>query len=193
MRFVKGFFIVYLSVCSLQVFQKILDGRVTIGTGICILFIFAFFIFLLSKSFFKKVNQKPKTKIGMRLKVDWEKFKTDIKNPFQKEEKKEQRPYKVFTPSELEIESGGLGFDRKGIQHIKINYQDYYGNYTSRSLEVYEAFKKGDDWFINCFCYSSHGDRTFKVNRIESMLILKNHRRMTDQEEMIKYLKHFSY
>lgn len=84
-------------------------------------------------------------------------------------------------------------FDCSGIKHIQIEYQDYYGNRTSRSLEIYEVFKKDNDWFINAYCYLAQGDRTFKVNRIESMLILKNDKKLVNSKDMIKYLRFFCY
>lgn len=132
-------------------------------------------------------TEKAKSK---KNKEQGEQSSQEVKDFSQKfENQKNEKPFKVFVPNDYELENGGLGFERQFIKHIEISYEDYYGNCSSRKLEIYEAFQKGENWFINAYCYSACDDRTFKVNRIQSMKILKTQRTMYDQSEMVRYLK----
>lgn len=131
-------------------------------------------------------------------KEQWEKSKKEFKNSLKKPEEKKpkQSKVKIFTDNYYD-------FDRRseytptGTQHVKIEYEDYNGNCSSRMLEVYELFEKEGQWFINAYCYSVFDERTFKINRCKYMLIVtgnaisKSGRGITDHKEMVRYLKGF--
>jgi hypothetical protein len=74
---------------------------------------------------------------------------------------------------------------------VEIDYKDYYGKASSREIAVIDVYKKGDAWFVDGYCFSAYAERTFKLERIEFLKVLKTGNFVFSQQDILKALKKF--
>ena len=55
---------------------------------------------------------------------------------------------------------------------LSFAYIDRYGNLTERIAEPYQLVLKGDDWYVQAYCYIRDNYRIFKISRMSRLLML---------------------
>lgn len=55
---------------------------------------------------------------------------------------------------------------------LSFAYTDRYGNFTERIAEPYQLVLKGDDWYVQAYCYIRDDYRLFKLTRMSNLLVL---------------------
>jgi len=54
---------------------------------------------------------------------------------------------------------------------VFISYEDAEGSYSDRLIEVHRFYKKGDEAYIDAYCFIRGDDRTFRVDRIFNLQV----------------------
>ena len=75
--------------------------------------------------------------------------------------------------------------------NLFIQYEDYKGQISERTIEVIRVYKKGKFYYVDAYCFMCGEGRTFRVDRIMTMKEVLNDKTIDDIESYLiqKYPK----
>ncbi|MFH7809170.1 WYL domain-containing protein [Acinetobacter sp. BSP-153] len=76
-------------------------------------------------------------------------------------------------------------------QDYVIHYEDFKQNFSFRSITINRVYKENRHWYVDAYCHSAGEDRTFRVDRIQSMSTEKNSFNLQSTDEILSYLKKY--
>lgn len=134
-------------------------------------------IYFFATGKFKKEYQDQQK---IKFKRDFEKIKQDFLNISNKDK---------YVEAEKEINS--LRKLSPCNQDYRIHYEDFKRDFSVRMISINRLYKENGHWYIDAYCHNACDERTFRVDRIQSLTIEKKNITLFDTVEILDFLKKY--
>ncbi len=117
------------------------------------------------------------------------KFKPE--NQRKHKEKLKEDLKKIFTQSDVKTEVDSIKKLNPSNQDYVIHYEDFKQSFSFRTISINRLYKENRHWYVDAYCHSAGDDRTFRVDRIQSLATEKNNFILSNTNEILSYLKKY--
>lgn len=136
-----------------------------------------------------KFSKEYQAKQKEKSKQEWAKLKSEFKQFTQRKKQTQQQ--------KIDLEINGirqLGKTRSssGANHynyspeFSITYTDSNDNVSLRDIAVIKRYKNGGSYYIDAYCFEAQDRRTFRIDRINSVKVIKTGQSVASENEIIK-------
>ncbi|WP_171407642.1 WYL domain-containing protein [Acinetobacter tianfuensis] len=98
---------------------------------------------------------------------------------------------KLFPQTAVKTETDSIKKLNPSNQDYVIHYEDFKQNFSFRTITINRLYKENRHWYVDAYCHSAGDDRTFRVDRIQSLVTEKNNFTLTNTNEILSYLKKY--
>jgi len=117
------------------------------------------------------------------------KFKPE--NQRKQKEKLREDLKKIFTQDDVKTEVDSIKKLNPSNQDYRIHYEDFKRDFSVRMISINRLYKENGHWYIDAYCHNACDERTFRVDRIQSLTIEKKNITLFDAVEILDFLKKY--